>query len=171
MSGFVVAQILAILASGTTGANAVISIHISGDDDITDIKAIIKNDAIFIPINDISEKLKIVPKELAEGMIGLCKGDICVPVRLDDESDAVYDSDVLMVNAELVASTLNSEVEWIISGKILRFVPIDQVEFDTVVKVGDVIPDFVLPSVTDDKMVSLSSFRGKRILLFLWATW
>ena len=42
---------------------------------------------------------------------------------------------------------------------------------DEALKIGDVVPDFALPSITDGKMVSFSSFRGKRVLLFLWASW
>ncbi len=143
----------------------------TGEEDISNVKAIIEGNSIFVSIDDVSERLDIVSKELTEGMIGLCKGDICVPVQLDNEDHAIRDSDQLMVDAELVAAAISSKAEWLISGKTLRFVPEDQVVLDTVVKAGDVIPDFALPSISDGKMVSLSSFRGKRVLLFMWASW
>jgi peroxiredoxin len=38
------------------------------------------------------------------------------------------------------------------------------------VNVGDQAPDFVLPSL-DDKDVRLSDYRGKRLILFMWASW
>ena len=76
-----------------------------------------------------------------------------------------------MINAHLIAATLDSRAEWLVMGKALRFIPVDNVMPDEALKVGDVVPDFVLPSITDDEMVSFSRFRGKRVLLFLWASW
>ena len=38
------------------------------------------------------------------------------------------------------------------------------------VEVGDTAPDFTLPSLDGDP-VSLSDYRGKRVALFMWASW
>jgi hypothetical protein len=38
-------------------------------------------------------------------------------------------------------------------------------------QVGERFPDFVLPSLRDGKMTSLSSFRGKKTLLIQFASW
>ena len=40
----------------------------------------------------------------------------------------------------------------------------------TAVHVGDQAPDFTLPSL-DGGEISLSEFRGKRLVLFFWASW
>ncbi len=166
-----IAGIIVILACSAVAADVTISIHMTGEEDISNVKAIIEGNSIFVSIDDVSERLDIVSKELTEGMIGLCKGDICVPVQLDNEDHVIRDSDPLMVDAELVAAAISSRAEWLIAGKTLRFAPEDQVAFDTVIKAGDVVPDFALPSISDGRMVSLSSFRGKRVLLFMWASW
>ena len=38
-------------------------------------------------------------------------------------------------------------------------------------RVGQPHPDFVLPSITDRQPVSLSQFRGKKVLLVHFASW
>ncbi len=38
------------------------------------------------------------------------------------------------------------------------------------VKSGDVAPTFTLTSL-DDQEVSLEDYRGKRLVLFMWASW
>ena len=165
------AHILVTFICSVAGAGGVISINMAGEEDISDVKAIIKNDSAFISIDDVLERLGIVLKDIDEETTSLCKDEICVLVQLNNEDNVLRDSERLLVNVELVAAALGSSVEWIIAGKSLRFVPKDQVTLDTVVKPGDVVPDFALPSIANGKMVSLSSFRGKRVLLFLWASW
>ena len=39
-----------------------------------------------------------------------------------------------------------------------------------VVNVGYQAPDFALPSLEGDE-ISLSDYRGKRLVLFIWASW
>jgi peroxiredoxin len=38
------------------------------------------------------------------------------------------------------------------------------------VQVGETVPDIVLPGL-DGNPVELSSFRGKKLLVFMWASW
>ncbi len=38
------------------------------------------------------------------------------------------------------------------------------------VKVGDEAPDFTLRSLDGDE-VSLSDYRGKKLVMFMWASW
>lgn len=39
-----------------------------------------------------------------------------------------------------------------------------------IITIGDIAPDFTLPSL-DGRNVSLSDFAGKRLILFMWASW
>ena len=143
----------------------------TGEENISGVNAVIKDGSTFISMDDVSDRLNIISKEISDGMIGLCKDDLCIPVQLDNEKDVIHDSETLMISADLIAQALSSKVEWLVAGRVLRFAPEEQVVLDTIVKVGDVVPNFVLPSIADGKMVSFSSFRGKRVLLFLWASW
>ena len=38
-------------------------------------------------------------------------------------------------------------------------------------RVGQAHPDFILPDITDRKPVSLSQFRGRKVLLVHFASW
>ena len=40
----------------------------------------------------------------------------------------------------------------------------------TIPRVGEVAPDFSLPAL-DGGTVSLSGYRGKRLVVFMWASW
>lgn len=171
MSKLVIMGISTFFVCSAAGANSTVSIYITGEENIPGVRAVIEDGSVFISLDYISEKLGIISKDIGEGMVGLCKGDLCVPVQLDNEEDARRDSGVLMINAHLIAATLESKAQWLVMGKALRFIPVDNVMPDEALKVGDVVPDFVLPSIADGKMVSFSRFRGKRVLLFLWASW
>ena len=37
-------------------------------------------------------------------------------------------------------------------------------------KVGDIAPDFTLPSL-DGEEISLASYRGRKVIVFMWASW
>jgi len=171
MSNLAIVGISTFFICSAAAASNTVSIYIAGEENITGVRAVIEDGSVFISLDDISEKLGIISKDIGEGMVGLCKGDLCVPVQLDNEEDARRDSGVLMINGDLIAATLNLKAEWLIMGKALHFVPLDPLMPDEALKVGDVVPDFALPSIADGKMVSFSSFRGKRVLLFLWASW
>ncbi len=40
----------------------------------------------------------------------------------------------------------------------------------TQISIGDRVPDFVLPSL-DGREVRLSDYAGKRLAIFMWASW
>lgn len=39
------------------------------------------------------------------------------------------------------------------------------------VKIGEPAPDFAVPSLDGQRTIHLSDFRGRRVLIFAWASW
>lgn len=42
---------------------------------------------------------------------------------------------------------------------------------DTGLEVGDRFPELVLPSLADGEPTSIASFRGRKLILHVWASW
>jgi peroxiredoxin len=51
------------------------------------------------------------------------------------------------------------------------FLVIPALSFGQNVKVGEPAPDFAVPSLDGEKTIRLSDFRGRRVLIFTWASW
>jgi hypothetical protein len=45
------------------------------------------------------------------------------------------------------------------------------VSFAQELKIGEPAPDFALPSLDGQQTIRLSDFRGRRVLIFTWASW
>jgi len=43
--------------------------------------------------------------------------------------------------------------------------------FGEKLKLGEPAPDFAVPSLDGKRMIRLSDFRGRRVLIFNWASW
>ncbi|MBD3181478.1 hypothetical protein GF312_04245 [Candidatus Poribacteria bacterium] len=165
-------EILLICSSIFADEGITMDIHINGDKELTEIKVLEKHGLFYIPVNDdILDNLKIEIKKFDEKNIGICKDEICIFANLDNQQDALIKDNDLMINIELIAQAFNSEIEWIIKPAIVNFVTQDRVLLDNIIEIGDVVPDFALPSIKGESIIPFSSFRGKRVLLFLWASW
>jgi hypothetical protein len=94
---------------------------------------------------------------------GLCKGDVCIPVRpgsgleVDDGFDVSKLAELLgrpvAVNADVAAAYFGAPA-------IERAAKLSSLE----------APDFTLPDL-DGKMHSLSEHRGKKVILAAYASW
>lgn len=57
-----------------------------------------------------------------------------------------------------------------LAGLILLFMS-PSLGFGQKVKVGQPAPDFSVPALDGQRTVRLSDFRGRRVLIFQWASW
>lgn len=90
---------------------------------------------------------------------GACKGEICVPLPANTVSDGT-------VNVQMLADKLRLPVVHDETANLYAIGP----EAGGKALTTAVAPDFALPDV-DGNMFRLSSLRGKKVLLVVWASW
>ena len=101
--------------------------------------------------------------------VGLCRGDVCVPTRIrPDLVDAAGRVD-LAVFADLLRRPVAVEVGDVADGPVA--VVLGEAADDRAAAMRSLdAPDFTLPDL-DGAPVSLSQFRGRKVLVHAWASW
>lgn len=100
---------------------------------------------------------------------GACRGDLCIPIKQQGEGAVVIRRDGkkwfnLTAFARKVGQAFIHDAETNVWS--LGEIPVLR---ETFLKIG-IAPDFALPDRTG-KVVRLSDFRGKKVLLLTWASW
>lgn len=100
---------------------------------------------------------------------GLCLEDICIPVRTNDADPLAVERDgQTWVNTSALARRMNQAVVADVDAGIWSFAPMPTTITGGATSVK--APDFTLPN-TKGELISLSDFRGKKVLLLTWASW
>ncbi len=99
-------------------------------------------------------------------MVVICKEQQCVPITFDDTS-LITTNEVVYASPKMVAELL---------GLLVSSTSEDQIEINTISRVAQDTRIFEIPawfSLPDLKgrKISFSQFRGKKTLLYLWASW
>lgn len=66
---------------------------------------------------------------------------------------------------------ISSALRGLAIGSAAMLLPADAGASGTGLAVGDRFPELVLPSLSDGSPTSISSFRGRKIVLHVWASW
>ena len=116
-----------------------------------------------------------------QGLAVVCTEESCLPLQVDDGAGGALKRDGLtLVGLGAVRELLR--FEYAVEGDEVRLTTgsevetkIDEAKAD-VLKVGDPMPDFVLPGIPAERegageWVALSSFRGKKLAIYAWASW
>ena len=118
-------------------------------------------DDVWVPAQALGEVIGAEAKEV-NGQLALCKGDLCLPLTADE----CVDGDVYIA-LEDVAEPLG--LSWQIEAQTLRLTRGGAV--DTGLGIGKWPPEFTLPDLYSGEPVSLSSYRGKKAVFYMWASW
>jgi hypothetical protein len=100
---------------------------------------------------------------------GACLGDLCVPIQQDTDSE-LYKSDggKSWVNASALAAKLNQPVVIDSEEGVWSFGAAPSERASTLESA--IAPDFEIAD-RDGKIIRMKDFRGKKVLLYTWASW
>lgn len=99
---------------------------------------------------------------------GLCRAEVCIPVRADDPKLFREKDGEKLFNVEQFAGKIGQAVAADREHKVWSFGPATSIE--TTPLADGKAPDFAVPDRTG-KIVHLSDFRGKKVMLLAWASW
>jgi hypothetical protein len=88
----------------------------------------------------------------AQGIVTVCVGERCIPLRIGE------------------SARLDGDAAWIRVDRAARIVSGDPAGPATGLSAGDRAPSFTLKSLAGDP-VSLEEYRGRKLLVFAWASW
>jgi hypothetical protein len=97
---------------------------------------------------------------------GLCLGERCVPIPPARKSEFLAEDG--RFNLAAFARYLGQPIVRADTGDIWAFGEAPEVRRSALMTLA--APDFTLPDL-DGKLHSLSEYRGKKVLLFAWASW
>ncbi|MBO0721051.1 MAG: redoxin domain-containing protein [Blastocatellia bacterium] len=97
---------------------------------------------------------------------GVCQGEVCVPIPVGHESEFVR-ADGQRFNLAALARRLNQPAVNDDEYAVWFF---GEANAGEEARQSLLAPDFTLPNI-DGRSHSLSEYRGRKILLFSWASW
>ena len=100
---------------------------------------------------------------------GACQGDLCVPIRQDGDNELFKNAGgKKWVNASLLATKLDQPFLSDADSEVWSFGAIPATRVSTLESA--MAPDFEIAD-RNGKMIRLSDYRGKKVLLVTWASW
>lgn len=132
---------------------------------------VIRNGTLWVPLYPLCQRVGAHVRELGEEGILVCRGDRCAPLTGDDETLTV--DGVLFAPLRDIADPLG--LSYRPQGDSVFHLDAGGGEVGAYGRaapaVGEKAPPFTLPEVRTGKPISLESYRGKKTLIFAWASW
>jgi len=112
-------------------------------------------------------KAGIAVKALGSRDAAVCHQDRCAKITV-----TTREGSVMLLALKTVADALDAKIEILSGGKSarLQFPALAATPAKQLGRAGQLAPDFRLARL-DGKMISLSDFRGKRVVINSWASW
>ena len=125
------------------------------------VQAWVVDQGVYLPVPFLVSALQFETKGLAPGLVGMCREDLCIPmsIRVLGRQDHV--------SVFQLFEALGGKAAWD-DGTSQLFLDMSLENTDFLTSSDSI--DFTLPDL-DNRSVGLSNFRGKKVVLFAWASW
>ncbi len=125
----------------------------------------------FVPMAPIVEAFGAKLETVSDDMISVCvEDDICALVRTDGTDDRISGADgSRLVALSAIPELFRAHFDWDDVADSLALAPGADPSTAAIAK-GDPMPEVVLPDM-DGSPVALSAYRGKRVIMYTWASW
>lgn len=120
----------------------------------------VEGQAAYLPVSFFESALHLERKDLAPGLVGMCRDDLCIPLPIRARGAQEY------VSALGLIEGLSGAYVWDAEGGQLFLDMRPQWQEGP----SEGLVDFSLPDL-EGRTVRLSDFRGKKVAIFAWASW
>ena len=120
----------------------------------------VESEAVYLPVTFFESTLGLERKDLAPELVGLCQDDLCIPLPLRSYEGDEYVSSRKLIDALSGAYLWDNEAAQL----LLDLRP----QYDQDPTQG--LIDFALPDL-EGKTLQLSDHRGRKVVVFAWASW
>lgn len=147
------------------------SITISVRDGLLSLELSELDGRAFVPMAPLVEAFGAKLETVGADTLTVCiEDDVCSIVRTDGTDDRVAsDDDGLLVALSSVPELFRAHFDWSDATDAIALVPGADPSTAAIAK-GDPMPEVVLPDM-DGEPVALSAYRGKRVVMYTWASW
>jgi len=124
-------------------------------------------DGVWVPLDAFCNLIDVEAKVLEDGgPLAVCRDDLCIPLN-GVEQDTVSFDGILYAALEAFGEPLG--LKWSVEGDMLNVTSGNGERVG--LGIGHRPPAFTLPDLYTGEPVSLSDYRGKKTVFYMWASW
>lgn len=143
------------------------SLDVSIDGQKVAISAAVQGDAVFVALDTFCEAVNAEAKTLeANGPLAVCRDDLCIPLNVSGTEDTLTVEGVLFGRLAAFGDPLG--LKWTQNNGSLV---VTSGQAASGLGIGNTPPSFTLPDLYSGEAVSLSDYRGKKTVFYMWASW
>ncbi len=125
----------------------------------------------FVPMAPIVEAFGAKLEAVSDTTLSVCvDDDVCALVQTDGTDDRIAgDAGARLIALAAAPELFRAHFDWDALADCLTLAPGAEPSTAAIAK-GDPMPEVVLPDM-DGSPVALSAYRGKRVIMYTWASW